>query len=166
MANFYRLIILPSGCVLTSWISLYIQYFCLFIKITNPPYRKLKGNTLEYDAYVSYCYSAYDWVKNHLCEFLEKRHKYRLFLYNRDGFAGLEKNPAFKESISKCKKIIYVISKDFINDIDSNQEFTIGQQHFLGLQTRIIAINFEGIRHTEQTCVLKQTYWTKITLSG
>ena len=127
----------------------HIQYSCLFIKITNPPYRTFKGNTLEYDAYVSYCDSDYDWIKNHLFEFLEKRHKYRLFLYKRDGFAGLEKHSAFKESISKCKKIIYVISRDFINDIDSNQEFTMGQQHFLGLQTKIIVINFEGIRHTE-----------------
>ncbi|CAG2196220.1 unnamed protein product [Mytilus edulis] len=137
--------------------KLHLQYFCLFIGMANPLFRKSKGETLEYDAYVAYCDGDYKWVYGPLRIFLEERRNYKLLLLDRgDVLAGEHRLFALNNSIPKCKKIILVISKEFVNNDWAYYEATVGIEHFLGLQARIIVINLEHITKTEiPQCVLQ-----------
>ncbi|XP_071147320.1 single Ig IL-1-related receptor-like [Mytilus edulis] len=125
--------------------------------MANPLFRKSKGETLEYDAYVAYCDGDYKWVYEHLRIFLEERRNYKLLLLDRgDVLAGEHRLFALNNSIPKCKKIILVISKEFVNNDWAYYEATVGIEHFLGLQARIIVINLEHITKTEiPQCVLQ-----------
>ncbi|CAG2184365.1 unnamed protein product [Mytilus edulis] len=85
--------------------KLHLQYFCLFIGMANPLFRKSKEETLEYDAYVAYCDGDYKWVYGPLRIFLEERRNYKLLLRDRgDVIAGEHRLFALNNSISKCKK--------------------------------------------------------------
>ncbi|CAG2196225.1 unnamed protein product [Mytilus edulis] len=122
--------------------KLHLQYFCLFIGMANPLFRKSKEEALEYDAYVAYCDGDYKWVYGPLRIFLEERRNYKLRLRDRgDVIAGEHRLFALNNSISKCKKIILVISKECVNNDWAYYEETVGIEHFLGLQARIIVIN-------------------------
>ncbi|XP_071147887.1 toll-like receptor 4 [Mytilus edulis] len=137
--------------------KLHLQYFCLFIGMANPLFRKSKEESLEYDAYVAYCDGDYEWVYGPLRIFLEERRNYKLLLLDRgDVLAGEHRLFSLNNSISKCKKIILVISKEFVNNDWAYYEATVGIEHFLGLQARIIVINLENITKTEiPQCVLQ-----------
>ncbi|XP_063410644.1 toll-like receptor 4 [Mytilus trossulus] len=137
--------------------KLHLQYFCLFIGMANPLFRKSKEESLEYDAYVAYCDGDYTWVYGPLRIFLEERRNYKLLLLDRgDVLAGEHRLFALNNSIPKCKKIILVISKEFVNNDWAYYEATVGIEHFLGLQARIIVINLENITKTEiPQCVLQ-----------
>ncbi|XP_071147390.1 single Ig IL-1-related receptor-like [Mytilus edulis] len=125
--------------------------------MANPLFRKSKEEELEYDAYVAYCDGDYKWVYGPLRLFLEERRNYKLLLLDRgDVLAGEHRLFALSNSISKCKKIILVISKEFVNNDWAYYEATVGIEHFLGLQARIIVLNLENITKTEiPQCVLQ-----------
>ncbi|CAG2215517.1 SIGIRR [Mytilus edulis] len=125
--------------------------------MANPLFRKSKEEALEYDAYVAYCDGDYTWVYGPLRIFLEERRNYKLLLLDRgDVLAGEHRLFALNNSIPKCKKIILVISKEFVNNDWAYYEATVGIEHFLGLQARIIVINLENITKTEiPQCVLQ-----------
>ncbi|VDI58205.1 Hypothetical predicted protein [Mytilus galloprovincialis] len=137
--------------------KLHLQYFCLFIGMANPLFLKSKEEKLEYDAYVAYCDGDYEWVYGPLRIFLEERRNFKLLLLDRgDVLAGEHRLFALNNSIPKCKKIILVISKEFVNNDWAYYEATVGIEHFLGLQARIIVINLENITKTEiPQCVLQ-----------
>ncbi|CAG2252692.1 unnamed protein product [Mytilus edulis] len=137
--------------------KLHLQYFCLFIGMANPLFLKSKEEKLEYDAYVAYCDGDYEWVYGPLRIFLEERRNFKLLLLDRgDVLAGEHRLFALNNSIQKCKKIILVISKEFVNNDWAYYEATVGIEHFLGLQARIIVINLENITKTElPQCVLQ-----------
>ncbi|XP_052083074.1 toll-like receptor 4 [Mytilus californianus] len=176
-AVYNHLRIIRISCITTSWVifsvtlfavllffilvgyryKLHLQYFCLFIGMANPLFRKSKEEALEYDAYVAYCDSDYKWVYGPLRLFLEERRNYKLLLSDRgDGDVHPGQNRlAISNSISKCKKIILVISNEFVNNEWANYEANVGIEHFLGLQARIIVINLESVTKTEiPHCVL------------
>ncbi|CAC5361301.1 SIGIRR [Mytilus coruscus] len=124
--------------------------------MANPLFRKSKEEALEYDAYVAYCDGDYNWVYGPLRLFLEERRNYKLRLSDRDVLAGEHRLFAITNSIQKCRKIILVISKEFVNNDWAYHEATVGVEHFLGLQARIIVINLENITKTEiPQCVLQ-----------
>ncbi|XP_052083069.1 toll-like receptor 4 [Mytilus californianus] len=137
--------------------KLHLQYFCLFIGMANPLFRKSKEEELEYDAYVAYCDGDYKWVYGPLRLFLEERRNYKLLLQDRgDVISGQHRLFAISNAIPKCKKIILVISKEFVNNDWAYYEATVGIEHFLGLQARIIVINLESITKTKiPQCVLQ-----------
>ncbi|VDH94319.1 Hypothetical predicted protein [Mytilus galloprovincialis] len=102
--------------------------------MANPLFLKSKEETLEYDAYVAYCDGDYEWVYGPLRIFLEERRNYKLLLLDRGNvLAGEHRLFALNNSILKCKKIILVISKEFVNNDWAYYEATVGIEHFLGL---------------------------------
>ncbi|VDI57033.1 Hypothetical predicted protein [Mytilus galloprovincialis] len=111
--------------------------------MANPLFRRSKEEALEYGAYVAYCDGDYKWVN------LEERLTYKLLLSDRgDVLAGKHRLFALNNSIPKCKKIILVISKEFVNNDLAYYEATVGIEHVMGLQSRIIVINLENITKT------------------
>ncbi|VDI32391.1 Hypothetical predicted protein [Mytilus galloprovincialis] len=122
--------------------------------MANPLFLKSKEEKLEYDAYVAYCDGDYEWVYGPLRIFLEERRNYKLLLLDRgDVLAGEHRLFALNNSISKCKKIILVISKEFVNNDWAYYEATVGIEHFLGLQARIIVINLEKYNQNRNTAM-------------
>ncbi|XP_071147302.1 toll-like receptor 4 [Mytilus edulis] len=176
-AVYNRLRIFRIRCITTVWVifsvtlfgvlllfilvgyryKLHLQYFCLFIGMANPLFLKSKEEKLEYDAYVAYCDGDYEWVYGPLRIFLEETRNFKLLLLDRgDVLAGEHRLFALNNSIPKCKKIILMISKEFVNNDWAYYEATVGIKHFLGLQARIIVINLENITKTEiPQCVLQ-----------
>ncbi|CAG2252693.1 unnamed protein product [Mytilus edulis] len=131
--------------------KLHLQYFCLFIGMANPLFQKSKEETLEYDAYIAYCEGDYKWVYGPLRSFLEERRNYKLLLPDRgDGDVRPGQNRlAISYSISKCKKMILIISNEFVNNEWASYEATVGIEHFIGLQAKIIVISLESITKSE-----------------
>ncbi|VDI42583.1 Hypothetical predicted protein [Mytilus galloprovincialis] len=124
--------------------------------MANPLFLKTEEETLEYDAYIVNCDGDYTWVYEPLRLFLEERRNYKFFLLDRgDVLAGEHILFTLNNSIPKCKKIILVIFKKFVNNDWAYYEATVGIEHFLGLQAGIIVINLENITKTEiPQCVL------------
>ncbi|CAC5367595.1 unnamed protein product [Mytilus coruscus] len=170
--------IMRIGCITTVWVifsatvfgvlllfilvgyryKLHLQYFCLFIGMANPLFRKSKEEALEYDAYVAYCDGDYKWVYGPLRSFLEERRNYKLLLSDRgDGDVRPGQNRlAISSSISKCKKMILIISNEFVNNEWASYEASVGIEHFIGLQAKIIVISLENITKTKiPQCVLQ-----------
>ncbi|VDI64195.1 Hypothetical predicted protein [Mytilus galloprovincialis] len=138
--------------------KLHLQYFCLFIGMANPLFQKSKEETLEYDAYIAYCEGDYKWVYGPLRSFLEERRNYKLLLSDRgDGDVRPGQNRlAISNSISKCKKMILIISNEFVNNEWASYEATVGIEHFIGLQAKIIVISLESITKSEiPQCVMQ-----------
>ncbi|XP_071147380.1 single Ig IL-1-related receptor-like [Mytilus edulis] len=126
--------------------------------MANPLFLKSKEETLEYDAYVAYCEGDYKWVYGPLRSFLEDRRNYKLLLSDRgDGDVRPGQNRlAISNSISKCKKMILIISNEFVNNEWASYEATVGIEHFIGLQAKIIVISLESITKSEiPQCVLQ-----------
>ncbi|CAG2250855.1 unnamed protein product [Mytilus edulis] len=119
---------------------------------------KSKEETLEYDAYIAYCEGDYKWVYGPLRSFLEERRNYKLLLSDRgDGDVRPGQNRlAISNSISKCKKMILIISNEFVNNEWASYEATVGIEHFIGLQAKIIVISLESITKSEiPQCVMQ-----------
>ncbi|CAG2252673.1 unnamed protein product [Mytilus edulis] len=138
--------------------KLHLQYFCLFIGMANPLFRKSKEEALEYDAYVAYCDGDYKWVYGPLRSFLEERRNYKLLLSDRgDGDVRPGQNRlAISNSISKCKKMILIISNEFVNNEWASYEAIVGIEHFIGLQAKIIVISLESITKSDiPQCVMQ-----------
>ncbi|VDH99078.1 Hypothetical predicted protein [Mytilus galloprovincialis] len=125
--------------------------------MANPLFRKLKLETLESDAYVAYCDGDYKWVYGPLRLFLEGRRTYtccKLLLLDRGDVLGGEHILfPLNNSIPKCKKVILVISKEFVNNDWAYYEATVGIDNFFGLQERIIVINLENITLNRNTAM-------------
>ncbi|XP_071147330.1 uncharacterized protein [Mytilus edulis] len=126
--------------------------------MANPLFQKSKEETLEYDAYIAYCEGNYKWVYGPLRSFLEERRNYKLLLSDRgDGDVRPGQNRlAISNSISKCKKMILIISNEFVNNEWTSYEATVGIEHFIGLQAKIIVISLESITKSEiPQCVMQ-----------
>ncbi|CAG2188526.1 SIGIRR [Mytilus edulis] len=95
---------------------------------------EVKEETLEYDAYVAYCDGDYKWVYGPLRIFLEERRNYKLGLRDGGGVIAGEHRLCFKQFNFKMQK-------ECVNNDWAYYEETVGIEHFLGLQARIIVIN-------------------------
>lgn len=101
-----------------------------------------------YDAYVSYsdCPEDRKFVNFILKPQLERRRGYKLFLDDRDLLPRAEPSADLLVNLSRCRRLIVVLSDAFLGRAWCSQSFREGLCRLLELTRRPIFITFEGQR--------------------
>uniref|UniRef100_A0A2K5DID8 Single Ig IL-1-related receptor n=1 Tax=Aotus nancymaae TaxID=37293 RepID=A0A2K5DID8_AOTNA len=101
-----------------------------------------------YDAYVSYsdCLEDRKFVNFILKPQLERRRGYKLFLDDRDLLPRAEPSADLLVNLSRCRRLIVVLSDAFLSRAWCNHSFREGLCRLLELTRRPIFITFEGQR--------------------
>ncbi|KAF7660186.1 hypothetical protein LDENG_00287580 [Lucifuga dentata] len=96
---------------------------------------KLAGESeiFTYHAFISYSHYDADWVKDQLLPCLENnRNSYRLCIHERDFMPGKWIIDNIIENIENSRKIIFVLSRHFVNSEWCNYELYFAQQRSMG----------------------------------
>ncbi|XP_045900400.1 toll-like receptor 18 [Micropterus dolomieu] len=107
-------------------------------QIIRARYRAHKENaagelgTFTYHAFISYSHSDADWVRDQLLPFLENRNPYRLCIHERDFMPGRWIIDNIIDNIDSSRKVIFVLSRHFINSDWCNYELYFAQQRSMG----------------------------------
>ncbi|XP_004078522.1 toll-like receptor 2 type-2 [Oryzias latipes] len=89
--------------------------------------------TFTYHAFISYSHSDADWVRDQLLPCLENnRNPYRLCIHERDFMPGKWIIDNIIENIESSRKIIFVLSRHFVNSEWCNYELYFAQQRAMG----------------------------------
>uniref|UniRef100_A0A3P9IM08 Toll-like receptor 18 n=1 Tax=Oryzias latipes TaxID=8090 RepID=A0A3P9IM08_ORYLA len=89
--------------------------------------------TFTYHAFISYSHSDADWVRDQLLPCLENnRNPYRLCIHERDFMPGKWIIDNIIENIESSRKILFVLSRHFVNSEWCNYELYFAQQRAMG----------------------------------
>uniref|UniRef100_A0A8P4KK35 Toll-like receptor 18 n=2 Tax=Dicentrarchus labrax TaxID=13489 RepID=A0A8P4KK35_DICLA len=89
--------------------------------------------TFTYHAFISYSHSDADWVRDQLLPCLENnRDPYRLCIHERDFMPGRWIIDNIIENIESSRKVIFVLSRHFVNSEWCNYELYFAQQRAMG----------------------------------
>ncbi|KAM5129907.1 toll-like receptor 2 [Mantella aurantiaca] len=123
-------------CMLLCWRysgPWYIRTTCQIIKTK---YRSRKANqcrNYDYHAFISYSYSDADWVRMVLLPHLENsKPPYRVCIHERDFQPGKWIIDNIIENIENSRRIIFILSHNFINSEWCNYELYFAHQRAIG----------------------------------
>jgi toll-like receptor 13 len=142
-----------------------LQYCCLVTRGIYRHYRKLDGDSTEYqyDAFVAYSADDYKWVYGPLQAYLEKNQGFKLGLHERDFEAGKYIADNIIDVINRSKKIIFVISSSFLKSDWGQYELDMARMHmFQQNREMLIVIILEDMSISRMPARLKQI-WESIT---
>ncbi|XP_059194512.1 toll-like receptor 18 [Centropristis striata] len=89
--------------------------------------------TFTFHAFISYSHSDADWVKEELLPCLENnRNSYRLCIHERDFMPGRWIIDNIIDNIESSRKVIFVLSRHFVNSEWCNYELYFAQQRAMG----------------------------------
>ncbi|XP_069031132.1 toll-like receptor 18 [Embiotoca jacksoni] len=119
-----------------------------------------------YHAFISYSHSDADWVMEQLLPCLENnRNPYRLCIHERDFMPGRWIIDNIIENIECSRKVIFVLSRNFVNSEWCNYELYFAQQRAMGKTfSDVILVVKEPIELTSlpsKYCKLKKMLSTK-----
>ena len=157
------LVVILSSVAYRYRISL--QYCCLVTRGLYRHYRKLDGDSKEYqyDAFVAYSAHDYKWVYGPLQAYLEKHQGFNLGLHERDFKAGKYIADNIIDTINRSKKIIFVISSSFLESDWGEYELDMARMHmFQQNREMLIVIILEEMSISRMPARLKQI-WESIT---
>ncbi|KAM7421575.1 hypothetical protein PAMA_015623 [Pampus argenteus] len=122
--------------------------------------------TFTYHAFISYSHSDADWVRLELLPCLENnRSPYRLCIHERDFMPGKWIIDNIIENIESSRKVIFVLSRNFVNSEWCNYELYFAQQRAMGKTfSDIILVVKEAIDPSSlpsKYCKLKKMLSTK-----
>ncbi|XP_066538604.1 toll-like receptor 18 [Hoplias malabaricus] len=141
-----RLVIVIS-VVTTAAVVLAVILICYFFnipwyakatyQIIRAKYRAHKGVELSMDytfhAFISYSHSDADWVRDKLLPCLENcRPPYKICIHERDFMPGKWIIDNIIENIENSHKVIFVLSRHFVNSEWCNYELYFAQQRAIG----------------------------------
>uniref|UniRef100_A0A3Q1GW28 TIR domain-containing protein n=1 Tax=Anabas testudineus TaxID=64144 RepID=A0A3Q1GW28_ANATE len=93
----------------------------------------VESGTFTYHAFISYSHSDADWVRDQLLPCLENnRNPYRLCIHERDFMPGKWIIDNIIENIESSRKVIFVLSRSFVNSEWCNYELYFAQQKAMG----------------------------------
>jgi hypothetical protein len=142
-----------------------LQYCCLVTRGLYRHYRKLDGDSKEYqyDAFVAYSADDYKWMYGPLQAYLEKHQGLNLGLHERDFEAGKYIADNIIDTINRSKKIIFVISSSFLESDWGEYELDMARMHmFQQNREMLIVIVLEEMSISRMPARLKQI-WESIT---
>ncbi|KAE8588735.1 hypothetical protein XENTR_v10022716 [Xenopus tropicalis] len=123
-------------CMLVCWRFDVPWYLRMTWRIVKSKYRSKKSNKsreYNYHAFISYSYSDADWVRGELLYRLEScSPPYRVCIHERDFLPGRWIIDNIIENIENSRKIIFVLSSNFINSEWCNYELYFAHQRAIG----------------------------------
>lgn len=143
-----RLVILISVAT-TAVVILVLMVICYIFdlpwytkatyQILRAKYRTYQEKTVRgvgmytYHAFISYSHSDADWVRDQLLPSLENsRNPYRLCIHERDFMPGKWIIDNIIENIENSRKVIFILSRHFVNSEWCNYELYFTQQRAMG----------------------------------
>jgi toll-like receptor 13 len=142
-----------------------LQYCSLVTRGMHRHYRKLDGDSKEYqyDVFVAYSADDYKWVYGPLQTYLEKNQGFKLALHERDFEAGKYIVDNIIDAINTSRKIIFVISSSFLRSKWGQYELDMTRMHmFQQNREMLIVILLEDMSISRMPARLKQI-WESIT---
>ncbi|KAK5617460.1 hypothetical protein CRENBAI_005689 [Crenichthys baileyi] len=143
-----RLVIIISVATTATVILIFVLICYIFdlpwytkatYQIIRAKYRAHKENlagdieNFKYHAFISYSHSDADWVRDHLLPCLENnKNPYRLCIHERDFMPGRWIIDNIIENIESSHKVIFVLSRHFVNSEWCNYELYFAQQRAMG----------------------------------
>lgn len=176
-----RLVILISVAVTTVMVMILMLICYIFnipwytraiYQIVRAKYRAHKertageGEVFVYHAFISYSHSDADWVRDQLLPCLENnRNPYRLCIHERDFMPGKWIIDNIIDNIESSRKVIFVLSRHFVNSEWCNYELYFAQQRAMGKTfSDVILVVMEPIDPNSlpsKYCKLKKMLSTK-----
>uniref|UniRef100_A0A672GSY6 Toll-like receptor 2 n=2 Tax=Salarias fasciatus TaxID=181472 RepID=A0A672GSY6_SALFA len=123
-------------------------------------------DTFTYHAFISYSHSDADWVRNELLPCLENnRNPYRVCIHERDFMPGKWIIDNIIDNIENSRKVMFILSRHFVNSEWCNYELYFAQQRAVGKTfSDVILVVKEPIDPTSlpsKYCKLKKMLSTK-----
>ncbi|KAM3920546.1 toll-like receptor 2 [Leptodactylus fuscus] len=156
-------------CMLICYKLNVLWYLRATCQIIRSKYRSKKGQDsreYSYHAFISYSYSDADWVRGVLLPHLENSNPpYRVCIHERDFLPGKWIIDNIIENIENSRKIIFVLSHNFVNSEWCNYELYFAHQRAVGHGFEdIILVVKENIRMEnlpKRFCKLRKMLSTK-----
>ncbi|XP_067263446.1 toll-like receptor 18 [Chanodichthys erythropterus] len=146
----------------------YIKATYQIIRAKYRAHKEGSGQTVDYTfhAFISYSHADADWVRDQLLPCLENaKPPYRLCIHERDFIPGKWIIDNIIENIENSRKVIFVLSRSFVNSVWCNYELYFAQQRAIGKTfSDVILIVKEPIDPTSlpsKFCKLKKMLNTK-----
>ncbi|XP_056089092.1 toll-like receptor 18 [Rhinichthys klamathensis goyatoka] len=146
----------------------YIKATYQIIRAKYRAHKEGSGQTVDYTfhAFISYSHSDAEWVRDQLLPCLENaKPPYRLCIHERDFIPGKWIIDNIIENIESSRKVIFVLSRSFVNSVWCNYELYFAQQRAIGKTfSDVILIVKEPIDPTSlpsKFCKLKKMLSTK-----
>ncbi|XP_016343513.1 toll-like receptor 2 [Sinocyclocheilus anshuiensis] len=146
----------------------YIKATYQIIRAKYRAHKEGSGQAVDYTfhAFISYSHADADWVRNQLLPCLENsKPPYRLCIHERDFTPGKWIIDNIIENIEDSRKVIFVLSRNFVNSEWCNYELYFAQQRAIGKTfSDVILIVKEPIDPTSlpsKFCKLKRMLNTK-----
>ncbi|XP_037065231.1 single Ig IL-1-related receptor isoform X2 [Peromyscus leucopus] len=126
----------------------YGSFTCSVWNVSSHSFSLWRADGKLYDAYVSYsdCPEDRKFVNFILKPQLERRRGYKLFLEDRDLLPRAEPSADLLVNLSRCRRLIVVLSDAFLGRAWCSQSFREGLCRLLELTRRPIFITFESQR--------------------
>ncbi|XP_040188178.1 toll-like receptor 2 [Rana temporaria] len=123
-------------CMLLGWRFNALWYIKATCQIIKSRYRARKADQIrnyDYHAFISYSYFDADWVRRVLLPQLEDSNPpYKVCIHERDFQPGKWIIDNIIENIEKSRKIIFILSHNFINSEWCNYELYFAHQRAIG----------------------------------
>ena len=143
-----------------------LQYWYLHMRRKFRLYSKLNDEleNYKYNAFIAYHHDNYKWACGPLLTFLEEQKKLTLCLHDRDFVPGLLIVDNIFESISQSRKVIFVISRSFLDSSWCNYELDLARMQMIRKNQEIlIVILLEKIKMNEMPSSLLRI-WENVTV--
>ncbi|XP_069074048.1 toll-like receptor 2 [Pleurodeles waltl] len=111
----------------------YIKATCQIIQSRHRSRKGIPSRTYSYHAFVSYSSSDADWVRRELLYRLEQCNPaFSICIHERDFMPGKWIIDNIIENIEKSRKVIFVLSRSFVDSEWCNYELYFAHQRFIG----------------------------------
>ncbi|CAC5399345.1 unnamed protein product [Mytilus coruscus] len=136
------------------------EYFFLRIKMKLRHYQPLLEE-FNHDAFISYCHKDISWVKT-LYDKMQSR-GFSLCLYHKDFKVGMPIAECIVEAINSSRKVVFVITKDFLESSWGTYEIEMTRMHAFreGRESMVIVILKDDIKKDYLPKALKEI-WYKV----
>ncbi|XP_052073418.1 toll-like receptor 4 isoform X2 [Mytilus californianus] len=136
------------------------EYFFLRIKMKLRHYQPL-SEEFNHDAFISYSHKDISWVKT-LYDKLQSK-GFSLCLYHKDFQGGMPIAECIVEAINSSRKVVFVITKDFLESSWGTYEIEMTRMHAFreGRESMVIVILKDDIKKDKLPKALKEI-WYKV----
>ncbi|XP_062586455.1 toll-like receptor 3 [Saccostrea cucullata] len=133
-----------------------IKYYIHICSHRKSKYKKLSEDEADFDGFVAYSSRDRRWIMAELVEHLEKEHNYSLFLYERNLLPGGVFIEDIHDSIDYSRKLILVLSNNFMTDHWCQYEAAIAKHTIAdGKGDKIVVILLENLNSKHITSSFK-----------
>ncbi|XP_052085885.1 toll-like receptor 4 [Mytilus californianus] len=142
-----------------------LHFWYLHIRRKYRHYTALEGDSKEYkyNAFVAFCNEDEEWVCGSLVNYLEKKNGLALCLHDRDFAAGKLIMDNIIEAIFESKKVVLVISEEFLKSSWCEFELDMARMKMFQDNRDMLVVVLLDKLSTSRMPISLQRIWNKVT---